>query len=143
MRGRLNLATQLKTATQQGLLSVVLFIRTSLLVYFPILDVLLFRTPADRGHFGSSLRAANSEQTAFSKERITVLHGMQQMTPQQLSTVHKGPGQNLAILVQATLCSSFCSIISQIFCSEFSNGWSYCSVCDRRHDADALEARAQ
>ena len=96
MRGRLNLATQLKTATQQGLLSVVLFIRTSLLVYFPILDVLLFRTPADRGHFGSSLRAANSEQTAFSKERITVLHGMQQMTPQQLRTGHKGPGQNLA-----------------------------------------------
>ena len=75
----------------------ILFIRTFLLVYFPILDVLLFRTPADRGHLGSSLRAANSEQTAFSKDRITVLHGMRQMTPQQLRTGHKGPGQNLAL----------------------------------------------
>ena len=82
---------------KKELLSVVLFIRTFLLAYFPILDVLLFRTPADRGHLGSSLRAANSEQTAFSKERITVLHGMQQMTPQQLRTGHKGPGQNLAL----------------------------------------------
>ena len=62
----------------------VLFIRTFLLAYFPILDVLLFRTPADRGHVGSSLRAANSEQTAFSKKCNAVLHGAQQMMQQQL-----------------------------------------------------------